>query len=72
MRAAQQLKSSTASHPEMTHASLGSQAAQADLDEVRRLDPLQPGLHQQEQRLQQLISRSKASDHALIQQMLPA
>ncbi|KAK9835278.1 hypothetical protein WJX84_006359 [Apatococcus fuscideae] len=48
------------------------QAAQADLDEVRRLDPLQPGLHQQEQRLQQLISRSKASDHALIQQMLPA
>ncbi|KAK9835108.1 hypothetical protein WJX84_009349 [Apatococcus fuscideae] len=48
------------------------QAAQEDLEAVRKLDPLHPGLQQQEQRLQQLMARSKLSDAALLQHMLPA
>ena len=48
------------------------QAAQEDLESVRKLDALQPGLQQQEQRLQHLMARSKASDAALFQHTLPA
>ncbi len=43
-----------------------------DLEAVRKLDPLQPGLMEQEQHLHALISRSKQTDAALLQKMLPS
>lgn len=46
------------------------QAAKEDLEAVQKIDPSHPSLQQQEHHLQQLIARSKASDAALLQQML--